>query len=250
MTAQSDARTYSAISAVSTAIIGLVVVGYGLIIDMTFVIVIGFISVLFALTSYVLVTERIRTNDLEGARAPCLALGIVLLVFGALIGGIFMLLAHTKLSETGPRWPPPPPYGGEKRPKKTRDEERIVSVGFLTPISGHDAGKPPVAIDRLDMKIGRSSSGAPERGGLQNDIVLSDVDDTQSRDQGRLRVDLDTRKVQIMSEYGRMELNGSLLPPREWTELSDGATLKFGTQDSTWRFSRAGQSGPSPRPTR
>ena len=54
-----------------------------------------FVAVMIYLTTY----DRVGIGDYLGARGPCLVWGILDLFSGLLVGGVFLLLAHSKLSD-------------------------------------------------------------------------------------------------------------------------------------------------------
>jgi len=54
-----------------------------------------FVAVMIYLTTY----DRVTIGDYLGARGPCLVWGIIDLFSGLIVGGIFLLLAHSRLSD-------------------------------------------------------------------------------------------------------------------------------------------------------
>lgn len=61
--------------------------------------VFGLVAVLIAVMVYLTTYDRIGIGDYVGAKGPCLVWGFLGLIFGFLIPGIFLMLAHSKLSE-------------------------------------------------------------------------------------------------------------------------------------------------------
>jgi len=61
--------------------------------------VLGVVAVLIAVLVYITTYDRIRIGDYVGAKGPCLVWGFLGLIIGGVIPGIFLLLAHSKLSE-------------------------------------------------------------------------------------------------------------------------------------------------------
>jgi len=60
---------------------------------------IGLVAFLIAILVYLTTYERIKLGDYAGATGPCLVWGLLDLLFGFGIAGIFLLLAHSKLSD-------------------------------------------------------------------------------------------------------------------------------------------------------
>jgi hypothetical protein len=146
----------------------------------------------------------------------------------------------------GPGYIPPERSREKIAIKKTIDKELDRIVGYLAPVSGRDVGRPPYAIKRLDVKIGRDVYGKDEV--TLNDLQLNEEDLTQSRDQARLRVDSQTEIVYIMhdSDASRTFVDGARVPFRKERILRDGSEIEFGTEGARWRFSMA---SPSKRKT-
>jgi hypothetical protein len=239
------ARTYANIGAVFTAIVGIAMLILGMInyywCGVTFI-VIGFLSLILAVFCYITTSEKIRTGDQEGAKGYCLGFGILLLIFGGIIGGIFLLLAHSKLMESvALTAPSPPTYGPSPRypqryqpPRYPTTESEFSPVGFLECKSGPDRGV-RLPIDKANMTIGRS----PERKtGGNNDLQLSDQDVSVSTAQGSIRVDRDTGRVYIRhdADTSKTLVDGGILIPGEWKELRNGSEIEFGTRGAKWRF--------------
>ena len=120
--AAATAKTYCLIGVIFSFIAALVWIILSAILSLlaTIFVGLGVLAVLIAIMVYVTTYERIRTGDYAGAKGPCLVWGILGLVTGFGISGIFLILAHSKLSEislyapvVGPAPPrpvvPPPP---------------------------------------------------------------------------------------------------------------------------------------------
>jgi hypothetical protein len=231
------ARTYTVIGSIITAVVGLILVWAGMstIESTPAVLVFGFLSLFLGLAAYMTTSEKIRTGDLKGARTPCLLFGVLLVPFGAIIGGVFLLLAHSKLVEV--------PIEIQKRKKRepaggglTEETELVLlsPAGFLECQSGPDSGR-SVAIRTLSMTVGRGSN---RKTGGMNDLRLSEHDMSVSSAQGTIRVDKDTMRVSLRheSDTSKTFVDGGILVPGEWKELRNGSEIEFGTRGAKWRF--------------
>ena len=257
---------YSKIGSGISLIVGFAIVAAGLLVNQTVVIVFGFLSVICAVASYITVAEKIRTGDIAGAKTWSIFFGFLLLIFGLLIGGIFFLLAHSKLAEapTGER------EREEERRRRKREEERREYIrppppeetksdlldrpaGYLEAVSGPDYERriPRHTIDTVKTKIGRGPFGKDEK--TRNDLRLDDDDVTMSRDQAWLRVDPDTFRVYIkhdpMGEKSETRIDGQPIPPGKDVELRDGSQIEFGRSGERWQFTRTGASRSRTKPT-
>lgn len=114
------ARTYVLISIVITFLAVPVWTLIGLMLFQGVGLLLGAFAVLAAIMIYLTTYDRIRIGDYVGARGPCLVWGIIDLLVGFLVGGLFLLLAHSKLSDvvqgriqtTPPAWQPAPSSTG------------------------------------------------------------------------------------------------------------------------------------------
>lgn len=126
-------------------------------------------------------------------------------------------------------------------PRKTK-ELLDETAGYLEPLSGPDLGQPAFPINNIHAKIGRGEYGKDESEGVQNDLQLSESDESQSRNQARLRVDPDTLRVYLMHDSktsSQTIVAGQMCPYGKEMELRDGVEIEFGTKGSSWRFRRS-----------
>jgi hypothetical protein len=250
---------YSKIGSATSLIIGFAIVAVGLLMNQMIVIVFGFLSLICAVASYITVAEKIRTGDITGARTWSIVYGVLLLIFGLLIGGIFFLFAHSKLAEA-PELARPrpeeyrPPYPRPPRPPKPTTPDLLDHpAGYLEPLSGPDYEHRTLrhTIDSEKTKIGRGPFGKDEK--TPNDLRLDDDDTTMSRDQAWLRVDPDTFRVYIkhdpMGEKSETRIDGQPIPPGKDVELRDGSQIEFGRSGERWQFTRTGAPRSRTKPT-
>lgn len=59
-----------------------------------------FFGILWVFLDYTLILQPIEENKIENAESPSLILGILQLIFGGIIPGILILLAHGKISSS------------------------------------------------------------------------------------------------------------------------------------------------------
>jgi len=114
--AASTAKTYSLIAVILCFVAAAIWVVLGpflafLLRSPSLGIVLGVLAVVIAVLIYITTYDRIRIGDFEGAKGPCLVWGFLGLIFGWGIPGIFLILAHSKLSEIPPYRAPPPTVG-------------------------------------------------------------------------------------------------------------------------------------------
>jgi hypothetical protein len=259
--ASSTASLYSKIGSAISLVIGMIIVLIGLLLNQMFLMVFGFLSLICAVASYITVAEKIRTEDIAGARRWSMAFGVLLFIFGFLIGGIFFLFAHSKLSEEGPRvepGPEPSPARWGRRlpprlPSPPTVERLDHPVGYLEPTSGPDyeRRRPRFVIDLFKTKIGRGQLGKDEQ--TTNDLKLDQDDTSMSRDQAWLRVDPDTDRVYMKhdpkGEKSETRVDGQPIPPGEEFELRDGSEIEFGRSGERWQFRRAAAPRSRTKPT-
>mgnify|MGYP001050157089 CR=1 FL=1 len=108
--AAASAKTYCLIAVIMCFVAAAVwgVLSFTLAILMPVFLVLGIVAVLIAVLVYITTYDKIRIGDYVGAKGPCLVWGFLGLIIGGAIPGIFLLLAHSKLSEIA-QYPPVSP---------------------------------------------------------------------------------------------------------------------------------------------
>jgi hypothetical protein len=219
------ARNYSLIAIIWTALVSVLIMGIGALMPrLTFLLFLGIISLFIGLVAFITTTERLRSGDFEAAKMPCLAFGIVLLFFGAIFGGVLMLLAHSKISELRVRPSPeipaavaggPPPTGLETSPAGTLVAEQL---GELYCQSGPDIGK-RFPITGFSIKIGH----VRER---TNNVQLTD--DYVSRNHAQLTYDGTNFYIEDLGSKNGTYVDGQIVPKGSKMVVQDGSEIKLG----------------------
>jgi len=113
--AANTAKTYSLIAVILSFIAASVwlIVSLILVRLSSIFLVMGILAVVIAVLIYITTYDRIRIGDFEGAKGPCLLWGFLGLILGGVVVGLFLILAHSKLSEVFQRAPAmgTPQYG-------------------------------------------------------------------------------------------------------------------------------------------
>jgi hypothetical protein len=99
--AANTAKTYSLIAVILSFMAAAVwlIVSLILVRLSSIFLVMGILAVVIAVLIYITTYDRIRIGDFEGAKGPCLMWGFLGLILGGVIVGLFLILAHSKLSE-------------------------------------------------------------------------------------------------------------------------------------------------------
>ncbi len=229
-----SASLYTKIGVAFTILVGVLLLVVGAIFAAAAVAVIGIISLIVAVGAYVTTTMKLDMNDVEGAKGSCLIWGILLLIFGALIGGLFFILAHSKISEYSSRRIERPIDRPVIQPRTI--EPATVPGPTIEPVTVPGGGGPQLANlfckqgpgqGRNNPILGRNIEIARGKG---SDIKLSDS--SISRSHAQISYDGVNFYIEDMNSKNGTMVNGQRILPGERTQIENGAEIGVGSNTS------------------
>jgi hypothetical protein len=222
------AATYTKIGIGFTLVIGGILIFYSILFPNNMVFALGLITIIMAIAAYVTTTMKLNSEDVAGAKGPCLMWGILLIFFGGIIGGVFFLFAHSKIVDYAPAISVKEEYPPLAERETTLGEVAMgAPLAFLYCEEGPERGR-TFHLTGRNYKLGR---------GIKNNIRLSDS--TVSRSHAEILWDgVDFYIMDLGSKNGT-RLNGQLLIPNEKHRLEEGSELTLG-DNTRLRFNRVG----------
>jgi hypothetical protein len=239
------AKTYASVAIAWTAVVGVLFLFLGFVGNQMWIMFLGVLSVFLALMAFITTSERLRRGEVEGARFPCIAWGIILLAFGLgagitflltippntvlsllsflyVFGGMFMIFAHSKTTSA------PAVYPSERRPQPVmRGEQGTLPggtlpgeiFGYLKCVAGPDQGR-MFDLAGQNIRIGNIKDQT-------NNIQLTDnhVSRTHAMisftNEGAFIEDLGSLNFTFVNEKGP-------LPRQQKEKLSGGTQIRLG----------------------
>jgi len=238
------ATTYTKIGIAFTLVVGIALLLYAIALPMpptsNILLALGIITIFMAIAAYTTTTMKINSGDVKGAKGPCLGWGIILIFFGAVVGGLFFIFAHSKIADyermpqPTPTFPPPwqipevptvPGVIGPQRANLYCKEGHGSDKGRNFPLFARNIG------------IGRDKD---------NDIRPSDP--TVSRKHARITFDGVDFYVEDVGSANGTTVSGQRILPGDRRRLEEGTEIGFGA-NTYLVFSKMAAGRPEEPPT-